>query len=131
MNIFERATRTKIRFPSSKGDLSIEQLWDMPLQSRTGFDLDSLAKATAKALREQEDDSFVKPKATNPDLTLRMELVKHIIEVKLAEEAARAERAEKQAKRQKLLEALNAKENEAINSLSADEIRKQLEALDN
>lgn len=130
MNIFEQACRTKLRFPSPKGDLMVEQLWDMPLQSKSGFDLDTLAKATSRALRDQEDDSFVAPKKANPELSLRMELIKHIIAAKMAENAAKAEQAQKAVKRQQLLAALEAKENEAIHALSADQLRQQLADLD-
>ena len=37
MNIFEYATRAKLRFASSRGDLTVEQLWDVPLRSTDGF----------------------------------------------------------------------------------------------
>ena len=28
-NLFEMATRSKLRFPSTKGELSVEDLWDL------------------------------------------------------------------------------------------------------
>ena len=65
MNLFEIATRKKLRFPSLKGELSAEQLWDLPLSSRVGLDLDNIAKAVNKDLKAEEEDSFVKT-STNP-----------------------------------------------------------------
>lgn len=130
MNIFEQASRLALRFPSPKGDLTVEQLWAMPLQSKSGFDLDTLAKATSRALRDQEDDSFVTPKKANPELSLRMELIKHVIAAKMADNAAKAEEAKKATKRQQLLAALDAKESEAIHSLTPDQIRQQLAELE-
>jgi hypothetical protein len=36
MNIFEQATRAKIRFSTPVGMLSVEDLWDLPLTSTQG-----------------------------------------------------------------------------------------------
>ena len=46
MNIFEMATRKKIRFNSPQGDLSTEDLWDLPLSSKVNgkANLDDIAK---------------------------------------------------------------------------------------
>ena len=48
MSIFEQASRLKLRFASVKGELTIEHLWGLPLQSKTSFDLDTVAKAVAR-----------------------------------------------------------------------------------
>ena len=50
INIFEQASRAKLRFDSVKGQLVTEQLWDLPLQSKTNFDLDTVAKGISGAL---------------------------------------------------------------------------------
>ena len=42
MNLFEIASRKKLRIPTTKGDLTVEQLWDLPLKS-TGLSLDKIA----------------------------------------------------------------------------------------
>ena len=34
MNLFEKATRKAFRFPTGKGELTIEQLWQLPLLAR-------------------------------------------------------------------------------------------------
>lgn len=39
MNMFEFATRSKLRFTSARGELTAEQLWDVPLRSRDDFSL--------------------------------------------------------------------------------------------
>jgi hypothetical protein len=64
MNIFEQATRRAIRFESAKGDLSVEQLWDLPLQSRNQFDLDTVAKTVNRQLK------WKIPKLFNRKITL-------------------------------------------------------------
>ena len=87
MNIFEQATRRAIRFESAKGDLSVEQLWDLPLQSRNQFDLDTVAKTVNRQLNAVTEESFVSVRENPAKEThsLKLEIVKHIISVKLQE----------------------------------------------
>ena len=58
MNLFEIASRNKLRVPTTKGDLTVEQLWDLPLKSANGLSLDSIAIALNKQL-ESSATSFV------------------------------------------------------------------------
>ena len=41
-DLFAKATRDKVKFVTVKGEISIEDLWDLPLTSEKGFDLDSI-----------------------------------------------------------------------------------------
>jgi len=131
MNIFEIATIQKFRFATVKGEVSTEALWDMPLLSKNGFDLDDVAKTVNAALKSVTEESFVNTK-TNPakeKLTIMLEIVKHIIAAKLkAEEDARI-RASKLGERAKLLDVLEAKQNATLASLSEEELKAKLEAL--
>lgn len=132
VNIFELASRHKVRFETNRGVISTEQLWDMPLTSKSGFDLDTVAKEVNAQLKSVTEESFVVTK-TNPrkaGLELSLELVKHVIAVKLQENAELLAKAEKQAKRAKLIEQLGKKQDAAMEALSEDEIKKQLAALD-
>lgn len=132
MNIFEQATIQKFRFPTAKGEVTTEALWDMPLVSKNGFDLDDTAKTVNAALKSVTEESFVNTK-TNPakeKLTTMLEVVKHIIAAKLkAEEDARI-RASKLTERAKLLDVLEAKQNAALASLSEEELKAKLAALE-
>ena len=123
INLFEQATRLKLRFKSNNGNVSTEDLWDLPLSQ-----LDDIAKGLRKELRETED-SFIEEKKSNAQLELRFEVVKHVITTKLAERDAKAQAKEKAARRQVLLEALEKKQNAALDGMSADDIKKELEAL--
>ena len=131
MNIFEQATRRAIRFESAKGDLSVEQLWDLPLQSRNQFDLDTVAKAVNRQLNAVTEESFVSVRE-NPakeTLSLKLELVKHIISVKLQEAEEARNRANKASEKEKLLRLLDEKQNEALRALTPEEIQERLKAL--
>lgn len=132
MNIFEVATIQKFRFPTAKGEVTVEALWDMPLQSKSGFDLDDVAKTVNAALKSVTEESFVNTK-TNPakeKLTTMLEVVKHVIAAKLkAEEDART-RASKLTERAKLLDALEARQHATLASLSEEELKAKLAALE-
>ena len=132
MNIFEQATRRAIRFESAKGDLSVEQLWDLPLQSRNQFDLDTIAKTVNRQLNAVTEESFVSVRE-NPakeTLSLKLELVKHIISVKLQEAEEARNRANKASEKEKLLRLLDEKQNEALRALTPEEIQERLKALE-
>ena len=131
MNIFEQATRRAIRFESTKGDLSVEQLWDLPLQSRNQFDLDTIAKTVNRQLNDVTEESFVSVRE-NPakeTLSLKLELVKHIISVKLQEAEEARNRANKASEKEKLLRLLDEKQNEALRALTPEELQERLKAL--
>ena len=131
-NLFLQATREKFRFESSKGDLSVEQLWGLPLTSRTGFDLDTVAKAVNANLKSSNEESFVNV-SNNPTvsrLQAQLEVVKAIIEVKLAQADAAKKRAEKFAERQRLMEVLHSKKDQELQGLSVEEIERRLSQLD-
>ena len=131
-NIFEFATRSKLRFASIRGELSVEQLWDIPLRSRDDFNLNTIAKAANKALKEISEESFVET-AKTAEHTRReaaMEVVKYVIDVKLAEEEAAKTRAEKKQEKEKLLGILAEKQAGKLSELSEKELQKRIAALE-
>lgn len=130
--LFEQATRKKLRFSTVSGTLSVEDLWDLPLTSKNFLNLDTLAQALNAQVKETEGTiSFVTPEKSpkNEELELSFEIVKHIIAVKVAERDARKDANERADKKQKLLALLDKKENEQLEGLSAEELRKQIAEL--
>lgn len=135
MNIFEIASRKKFRFSSTFGDITTEQLWELPLTAKAGhgdFDLDKVARAVNTELRAVTEESFVQvnPDPRKGDLEVKLEIVKHIIASKIEEQERAKDRAARHEKRKKLLEALAEQENKELASKSKDEILKELEELD-
>ena len=131
-NIFEYATRNKLRFASIRGELSVEQLWDVPLRSRDDFNLNSIAKAANKVLKEISEENFVETSKT-AEHTRReaaMETVKYIIDTKLAEETAATTRAAKKQEKEKLLSILAEKQDGKLSELSEKELQKRIAALE-
>lgn len=129
-DLFAKATREKVRFSTTKGDFSVEDLWDLPLSSERNVDLDSIAKKIAKELKDSTEESFVKPVTKNSSiLELKLDILKYIIKVKIEENEARKNLAERKAKKEKLLEILAKKEDASLEALTPEEIKKQLEEL--
>ena len=52
--LFITASRAKFRFPFSVGQLSAEDLWDLPLSGR-GQNLDNIARALHKELKSRKN----------------------------------------------------------------------------
>lgn len=130
MSIFEQAARLKLRFATSAGQLAVEDLWDLPLTSKTGrTNLNDLAVVYHRAL-QTETVSFVDAApAADPTVQLRFDLVKHVIDVRVAENAVRAAEAEKAAKKQRILALLAEKEDATLRDMSQDELRALLASL--
>jgi len=130
-DIFEQAARRKLRFASSVGDLTAEQLWDLPLTHKSRPNLNELAIATAKELRDLGDFSFVdvKPDPRKDVLTLQLAIQKRVIEVKMAEAALAQEAAKRAERKQKILEALEKLEGNELASKSRDELLAELNGL--
>lgn len=131
-NLFEIASRRKYRFPSVVGELTVEQLWDLPLTAGRGATLDSIAKAVNGELKSISDDSFVvtTPNPRKGELENMLEIVKHVIAVKIEDRRRADAAADRADKRRKLIEALANKQDDAIRNLSEDEIRAKLAELD-
>lgn len=132
MTLFQKATRAKLRFLTVKGEVSTEGLWDMPLSgTKDGFDLDTVARATNKSIKELDEEGFVSTRA-NPALSklkLKLEVLKVIIAIKLEEEDARKQEAYRAQEKQKLLAALNEHDDNKLKTLSREELLERLSKL--
>lgn len=139
MDKFEYAALHKLRYPSCVGELTTEQLYDLPLIAKVvkGHpekpDLDKVAKAINNELKSITEESFVKTSSNPrvPLLTNALAVVKHIIEYKQEQDVAKAERNAKAEKRALLLEAYEAKQkDELVSGKSSEELLAALKALD-
>jgi len=126
MNMFETATKQKLRFSTTKGSLSVEELWDLSVTS-----LDNLAKGVNKLLKDTEEESFIpnsSKNSGNATLTLQLDILKHIIEKKVAAKDAAKKRAETLAKNARIDELIETKKEESLASLSVEELEKLKES---
>ena len=124
--MYKKALRTKLRFSTSRGKLTTEDLFDLSLT-----DLNNLAIALDKKLSETPRKSFISDIA--PDTQedeLRFNIVKDVITLKLAERNAAQNAKVKAAEKAQLLEILHRKKNEALENLSVAEIEAKLASLE-
>lgn len=125
LNIFEYAVRNKVRFPF-KGMISVEDLWDLSLTN-----LDSIYKILNKQVKQSEEESLLTTKSSvDTELEVQIEIIKHIVSVKLKEQEAREKAAAKNAQKQKIMSIIATKEDEALQNSSVDELKRMLDELD-
>lgn len=130
VNIFEQAVRQQLRFDTTKGMLSVEDLWQLPLTSTTGkANLDDIARGLHHTLQDSKDISFVKPTVTDNGLQLKFDIVKYIIDTRVAERDAHVEATKRTEKKQQILALIATKENEQLAGTSLDELRAMAESL--
>lgn len=130
--MFQLATRKKIRFESPQGNLTIEDLWEIPLTTnQKGIaNVDDIAKSLFKQLKDNNNESFViKNKPVDNTLQLKFDLIKHIIDVRLADAEIAATAKANKDKKQQLLAIIATKENEQLLGSSLEELRKMAESL--
>lgn len=124
--MYKKASKLKLRFSTSKGNLSTEDLWDLSLEQ-----LDAIAVKLDEQIEKSPRKSFIKTVSkVNETLELKFAIVKDVIDTKMAEQAARENQQAKSAQRQKLLELIAEKEDSELKGKSTDELRKMLDELD-
>lgn len=130
--MFEQASKIKLRFDSIRGALNVEDLWTLPLTSKNGMDLDTIAKQVNRKLKDSDDEeSFVVTSSGANTLDkLRLDILKHIIQVKLEEREKRAKAAEIKEKKQQILEIIERKQNAELESKDLADLNKMLEELE-
>lgn len=131
-NIFEYATRNKLRFTSTRGELTVEQLWDVPLRSRDDFNLNTVAQAANKALEDASKANFVEKTKTieHARREKAMALVKYVIDTKLAEEEAAKTRLARKQEKEQLLQALAEKKAGKLTEMTEKELERRIRALE-
>lgn len=124
--MYKKALKMKLRFATTRGKLTTEDLFDLSLT-----DLNNIAIALDKKLSEIPRKSFISDIA--PDTQedeLRFNIVKDVINTKLIERNAAQNAKAKAAEKAQLMEILHRKKNEALENLSVAEIEAKLASLE-
>lgn len=124
-NLFEIATRRKYRFQLN-GTLTVEDLWDLSPEN-----LDKIFKTLNAQLKKSTEESLLATRTKeDEDLLRKIEIVKHIVTVKLSEkEAAQAAKARKEQK-QKIMAILDEKKDKALHDMSAEQLEAMLRGME-
>lgn len=123
-NLFEIATRNRYRF-NYKGVMTVEDLWSLRVE-----DLDAIFKMLNRQKKTADEDSLLATKsAEDQDLANKIDIVRYIVSVKLAEAAERVSAAEKKAQCDKIMEIVAKKKDKALEDMGIDDLMKKLEEL--
>lgn len=129
-NIFEIATRNKIRVHTGNMLVSVEDLWDLPLTSKRLGSLEEAWKILNQAIKEYGEESFINNSSVPKDMTVAKAVVEHIITVRQAENEAKIAKQKTAQTRQMLQEAIAKKEQEDLMLGSVEELKERLKALE-
>ena len=125
MDLFERATKQKIRYRTFAGIFTTEDLWDVPLES-----LDEIAVAMNRDIKKSSSESFINKENKVPaHKKLAFDVVKRVIEVKLLDKERAAKAAETRAKKEKIMELIAKKQEEAFSEQSLEDLQEKLNDL--
>lgn len=130
--MFWKASRLKLRFSSPQGNLSVEDLWDLPLTSTRAniANLNSIAKEVSRELKASGEEDFVNPvSAIDETLQLKLDIVKQIIHVRQAENEEARAAADRRDKKARILELIAKKQDQELESKSEAELREMIGAL--
>lgn len=122
--MFGVATRKKFRFPF-KGSISVEDLWDLSLQQ-----LDGIYKTLNSQQKQAQEASLLTVRtAEDEDLSLKIEIIKHIVSVKQDEINAAVRAKEVKDQREKIMAILADKQDQDLRSKTPEELQAMLNQL--
>lgn len=123
--MFEVASRMKFRFQYS-GNIQVEDLWDLSLTS-----LDNIFKSLNSLIKHSQEESLLDIRNKQDEETLtKIEIVKHIVSVKLAENEKRKKARERKEQRAKIMEIMSNKQDESLQNKSLEELSAMLNELE-
>ena len=123
--MFEVASRRKFRFPY-KGMVQVEDLWDLSVR-----ELDQIFKTLNARAKQSSEESLLDTKTReDEDLTIMIDIVKHIVNVKVVEEAARTLAVTKREQKKHIMEIMASKHDEDLRSKSLEDLQALLKDLD-
>lgn len=136
IGMYQYIAEKKIRFQSSRGPLSLENLYDLQLTNPTGVSLDQVAMTIQDEIDDLQagNKSFVetdnKNNAALKLAQMKLEIVVDLIEKRKAEREAFRDSVAKQQQRRQLQDLLAQKELEARSNMTIDQIKDELAKLD-
>lgn len=124
--MYKVASKMKLRFATVKGNLSVEDLWDLSLIA-----LDKMAVAIDDEISKSPRKSFIAETTPENEVAkLKLNILKDIIETKMKEKNDKESEKRKQSERNKLLEILAKKEEASLENLSIEELKKKIAELE-
>jgi len=136
--MFALATRKKLRFATAKGEISVEDLWDLPRHNinekgsiQNPMSLKSIARKIQAQLKDMDvvDEFDDKDELENEEITilkLKLDIVRYILKVKLEEFENKKNQSQIKEDNQRILEIIERKKAQELENLSVEELMKKI-----
>jgi hypothetical protein len=123
MNIFKKASSTRLRFPTTKGNLSTEDMWEFPLVT-----LRKMANDINRSIKK-DDDLFAVRAPEEDEHKLRLKILVEIIEQRESDKSAAVIALETEQRRQLLRELIAKKKIDKLADSELEDLEKELKSL--
>ena len=122
--LFIQAAQKKYRFPY-KGQITVEDLFDLNMEQ-----LNTIFQSLNKEVKDADTVSLLEVKSDeDKDLENKIEIVKYVFNVKLAQKEAISKQKEIADEKQKIMAIIEDKENAALEDLTVEELKAKLDEL--
>jgi hypothetical protein len=122
--MFEKASRGKFKYPH-KGQIATEDLWDLTVEN-----LDTIYKDLKSEQNKQKQESLLTVNKENDILNLKIEIIKHIVEIKQLEKIARNNALAKKQQISKIKEIIAQKQDKNLADKPIDELEALVKTLE-
>lgn len=120
-DLFKIAAKKKYRF-NYKGVISVEDLWDLDVEA-----LDSIYKNLKKQQKTSQEESLLETVSKeDKEINNKIEIIKTIVNDKLAAKEKAIKAAEKRIHNQRILEIMADKKDAALQEKSIEELQSML-----
>lgn len=123
--LFIEATKKNFQFPF-RGMINIIDLWELSVQN-----LDLVFKSLNADYKKSEEESLLSVQTKeSEELSEKIEIVKYIVNEKLAEKKAKEDAKKNREMKQRLLEIKAKRQDAALEGLSDAELDKMIQAME-
>lgn len=123
--LFIEATKKNYQFPF-RGMINVIDLWELSVQS-----LDLVFKSLNADYKKSEEESLLSAQTKeSEELSEKIEIVKYIVNEKLAEKKAKEDAKKNREMKQRLLEIKAKRQDAALEGLSDAELDKMIQAME-
>lgn len=123
--LFIKATKKNYQFPF-RGMINVIDLWELSVQN-----LDLVFKSLNADYKKSEEESLLSAQTKeSEELSEKIEIVKYIVNEKLAEKKAKEDAKKNREMKQRLLEIKAKRQDAALEGLSDAELDKMIQAME-
>lgn len=123
-DLFAKASYKKFRFPF-RGSITVEDLWDLTVDQLNQVYL------SLRASKKEDEGGLIETHTNESEyVDDRMAIVKYIFDLKVADKKSQQDAAKKRQEKNRILEIIAAKQDQALGEKSVDELTALLNSLE-